>query len=224
VTAHPCEAVAVTALQCGAVAVTALQCEAVAVLAHRYGAVAVTAHQCGAVSVTAHQCEAVAVEVDSSERPTFPVFANADHFSNAASSDEVVREESVYSSTGVHTNYGPCNILSNPGLHYNRNLEYHYNNPSPGYNTESDTNDLPMNATTSHSRKTSLLLCQEQRKHRLYLEALPHPEVRQMESAEGGWPQQDHSPLKKDNARIPRIRYGYSCNKPAPRIHLILEG
>jgi hypothetical protein len=88
-----------------------------------------------------------------------------DHYASPSSSVEVVGWESVHSPTGARTNYGLCNILSNLDLHQNKNLEYSYNNPSPGYNNVSDTNDLPMDATTSHSRKTSLHLSQEQRKH-----------------------------------------------------------
>ena len=97
----------------------------------------------------------VVVEVDSSGRPKCPVFPNGDHFANSSSSVEVVGEESVHSPTGAHTSYDPCKILSNPGPHQNRNLEHRDNNPSPGYNTVSDTSDLPMDATTSHSKNTN---------------------------------------------------------------------
>jgi len=100
----------------------------------------------------------VSVEVDSSERPRFLAFPNVDYYSSSSSSVEVVGEESVHSSTGVRTNYGLCSILSNPGLHQNKNLEHCYNKPNPGYNNVSDTNDLPMDATTNHSRKTCLHL------------------------------------------------------------------
>jgi hypothetical protein len=119
----------------------------------------------------------VAVEVDSSERPRFLAFANVDHYANSSSSVEVVRKESVHSSTRARTNYGLCSILSNPGLHQSRNLEQCYNTPSPGYNNVSDTNDLPMDATTNHSRRTCLLLYQVQRKHRSYPASLSHSEV-----------------------------------------------
>ncbi len=100
----------------------------------------------------------VSVEVDSSERPRFLAFPNVDYYSSSSSSVEVVGEESVHSSTGVRTNYGLCSILSNPGLHQNKNLEHCYNKPNPGYNNVSDTNDLAMDATTNHSRKTGLHL------------------------------------------------------------------
>ena len=119
----------------------------------------------------------VAVEVDSSERPRFLAFANVDHYANSSSSVEVVRKESVHSSTRARTNYGLCSILSNPGLHQSKNLEQCYNTPSPGYNNVSDTNDLPMDATTNHSRRTCLLLYQVQRKHRSYPASLSHLEV-----------------------------------------------
>ena len=107
----------------------------------------------------------VVVEVDSSGRPKFLAFPNVDHFASSSSSVEVVGEESVHSSTDARTNYDLCSILSNLGLHQNKNLEHCYNNPSPGYNNVSDTNDLPKNATTNHSRNRSLHQCQGQRRH-----------------------------------------------------------
>ncbi len=119
----------------------------------------------------------VLVEVDSSGRPKFLAVPNVDHYASSASSVEVVGEESVRSSTGARTNCGLCNILSNLGPHQNKTLEHGHNNPNPGYNTVSDTNDLPMDATTNHSRKTGLPLCQEQRKHRSYQASLSQPEV-----------------------------------------------
>jgi hypothetical protein len=122
----------------------------------------------------------VVVEVDSSGRPKFLVFPNVDHFSSPSSSVEVVGEESVHSSIGARSNYGLCSILSNPDLHQNKNLEHCYNNPSPGYNNVSDTSDLPMDATTNHSRKIALHQCQEQHKHRSNQVSLSHPVVRQI--------------------------------------------
>jgi hypothetical protein len=100
----------------------------------------------------------VVVEVDSFGRPKFLAFPNVDHSANSSSSVEVVGKESVHSSTDARTNYGFCSILSNLGLHQNKNLEHCYNNASPGYNNVSDTNALPINATTNHSRKTYLHL------------------------------------------------------------------
>jgi len=114
----------------------------------------------------------VAVEVDSSGCPKFLAFPNVDHYANSSSSVEVVGEESVHSSTGARTNYGLCSILSNLGLHQNKNLEHSHNNSNLGYNNMSDTNDLPIDATTSHSRKTDLHLCLEQHKHHSYQVAL----------------------------------------------------
>ncbi len=121
----------------------------------------------------------VVAEVDSSGRPTFVVFPNVDCYATSASSVEVVGDQSVHSAMGAHTNYGLCSILSNLGLHHNKNLEHCYNNPSPGYNTVSDTNHPAMDATTSHSRRTSLPLPQAQRKHWVHQVALSQPEVRQ---------------------------------------------
>ena len=123
---------------------------------------------------------AVVVEVDSSGRPTFVAFPNVDCYATSASSVEVVGDQSVHSATGARTSCGCCSILSNLGLHHNKNLEHCYNNPSPGYNTVSDTNHPAMDATTSHSRKTSLHLSQAQRKHWAHQVALSRPEVLQI--------------------------------------------
>jgi hypothetical protein len=116
-------------------------------------------------------------EVDSPECPKLLAFPNVDCSANSSSSVEAAGEESVHSSTGARTNYGLCSILSNPDLHQNKNLAHSDNNPSPGCDNVSDTTGLAMDATTSHSRKTSLLLSREQRRHRLYQALLSHPEV-----------------------------------------------
>ena len=123
----------------------------------------------------------VVVEVDSSGRPRFLAFPNVDYFASSSSSVEVVGEESVHSPTGARTNYGLCSILSNLGLHQNKNLEHCYNNPSPGYNNVSDTNDLPIDATTNHSRKRGLHQCQEQRRHHRIRYHYHTPEVPQIQ-------------------------------------------
>ena len=123
---------------------------------------------------------AVVAEVDNSGHPTSVPFPNVDCYSTSASSVEVVDDQSVHSATGARTSYGPCSILSNQGLHHNKNLEHSHNNPSPGYNTVSDTNHPAMDATKSHSRKTSLHLSQEQRKHWAHQVALSQPEVLQI--------------------------------------------
>jgi len=108
----------------------------------------------------------VVAEVDSSGRPTkFLAFPNVDYHASSSSSVEVVCKESVHSSTGVRTNHDLCSIFSNRGLYQNKNLEHRYNKPNPGHNNVRDTNDLPIDATTSHSRKTSLHLYQGQRRH-----------------------------------------------------------
>jgi hypothetical protein len=104
-------------------------------------------------------------EVDSSGRPKSLAFPNVDHFASSSSSVEVAAEESVHSPTFVHTTDGPCSILSNLGLHQNKNWEHFDNNPSPGHNNGSDTNLLPIDATTSHPRRRGLHQCREQRRH-----------------------------------------------------------
>jgi hypothetical protein len=122
----------------------------------------------------------VVAEVDSSGRPRSVAFPNVDCYATSASSVEDVGDQSVHSATGARTNYGLCSILSTLDLHHNKNLEHCYNNPSPGYNTVSDTNHPAMDATTSHSRKTSLHLSQAQRKHRAHRVALSQPVVLQI--------------------------------------------
>ena len=122
----------------------------------------------------------VAAGVDSPGHPTFVASPNACSFPSSSNSVEIVGEVFVGSPTGAHTNYGLCSILSNLGLHHNKNLELCYNNASPDYNNVSDTNDLPMDATTNHSRKTGLHLYQEQRKHYWYRVILSHSGVLEM--------------------------------------------
>ncbi len=108
----------------------------------------------------------VVVAVDSSGRPTKSLaFPNVDYFASSASSVEVVGKESVHSSTDARTNDDLCSVLSNLGLHQNKNLECYYNNPSLGYKNVNDTNGLPIDATTNLSRKRGLHQCQGQRRH-----------------------------------------------------------
>ena len=107
----------------------------------------------------------VVAEVDSSGRPKFFVFPNICSFPNCSSSLQVVGKVFVGSSTGARTNYDLCSILSNLDLHQNKKLEHCYNNPNPGHNNVSDTNDLPIDATKNHSRKRGLHQFQGQRKH-----------------------------------------------------------
>jgi hypothetical protein len=122
----------------------------------------------------------VAVGVDSPGPPRFHAFPSGDCHASSSSSVEVVGKESVRRSTGVRTNDGLCSILSNLGLHQNKNVEHCHNKPSPGHNNASDTNDLPIDATTSHSRRTSLHLYQGQRRHTSQV-SLPPRVVREIE-------------------------------------------
>jgi len=137
-----------------------------------------------------------AVDVDSPGRPNFFLaFPNVDYYASSSSSVEVVGQESAHNSTGVRANHGLCSILSSLGLHQNRNLARGYNNPSPGYNNVSDTNDLPIDATTNHPRKTALHLYQEQRKHSPYQATLSPPEVPQIRRVAAEKFQYLHLPL-----------------------------
>jgi hypothetical protein len=104
-------------------------------------------------------------EVDSPGRPKFVVSPNTYSSPSLSSSVEFDGEVFVGSSIGARTNYGLCSTLSNLDPHQNKNREHTYNKPSPGHNNVSDTNGLPMGATTNHSRKKGLPQHQEKRKH-----------------------------------------------------------
>lgn len=119
----------------------------------------------------------VLIEGDSSGRPKSRAVPNADHSASSASSVEVVGEESVGSPTGARPKHGLCSNLANRGLHQNKNVAHGHNKPTPGYNPGSDTTDLPMDATTTHSRKTGLPLYQARRTHCSYQASLSQPEV-----------------------------------------------
>jgi len=64
----------------------------------------------------------VVVEVDSPARPRSLAFPNVDQHASSSSSAGVGGRESARNSTCALANHGSCNILSNPGLHQNRNL------------------------------------------------------------------------------------------------------
>jgi hypothetical protein len=121
-----------------------------------------------AFDVLAHPSD-VAVLVDSHERPRFP-FPTVYYYASSSSSVEVFGWESFHNTKGVRARYGFCNILSRQGLHHNKSLEHCDNKPSPCYNNVNDTSVLPMDATTSHSRKICQHLYQEQRIHHPYQE------------------------------------------------------
>jgi len=122
----------------------------------------------------------VAVEVDSPGRPRSLAFPSVDYHASPSSSAQAVGQESVQNSTSVRANDDLCSILSNLGLRQNKILEHNHNKPNHGHNNASDTNDLPMDATTSHSRKTALHLCLEQHIHRPYQVSLLPPVVREI--------------------------------------------
>jgi hypothetical protein len=125
---------------------------------------------------------AAAVGVGSPGRPRSSVFPNVDHYASPSNSAEAAGWEYVHSSICARTNHDFGNVLSNQGLRQNKNLELRYSNPSPGHNTVSDTNDLPIAATRSHPRKTGLYLYQGQHIHRPYRASRLHPEVTEMQS------------------------------------------
>jgi hypothetical protein len=119
------------------------------------------------------------VGVDSARRPSFFAFPNTGYYASSSSSFEAGGEEFVHISTGVRTTYGLCSILSTRGLYQNKNLELCCNKPNSGYNNVSDTSGLPMDATTSHSRKKCLRRYQEQRTHRKHQVLQSPPEAPQ---------------------------------------------
>jgi len=170
---------AVSAVEPGVVFAAAELSPEAAAFAAEPGAVFVSEPQASVyiavASVVLIPVSAFVVEADSPGRPRFPAFPNVYHFSSSSSSVEAVGEESVHSSIGARTNYALCNILSNPGLHHNKNWGHYYNNPMPGHNNVNDTSALPIDATTSHSRKRGLHQCRDQRKHRPNQVSLSHP-------------------------------------------------
>ena len=128
-----------------------------------------------------------AVEVDSPGHPRFFAFPNVDRYASPSSFAEVAGGESFHSSTGVRTNYVPCSIPSNPGLHQNRNLERCYSKPNPGYNNAIGTSGLPRDATTTRPRKTCLRRHQEQRTHTYQVSRSPPAAPRKRWAAAGGY-------------------------------------
>jgi len=120
---------------------------------------------------------AAAVGADSSVHPRISAFPNSDHAPSSSSSAEDAGEGYVHSSTGVRTNYGLCSVLSSPGLHHNKKGVRSYNKPSHGHSNMSDTNGLPRDATTNHSRKICPHLYQEQRTHSSYQAARSQTEA-----------------------------------------------
>jgi hypothetical protein len=122
----------------------------------------------------------VSVEVaegDSLGRPTSFVAPNGGYHASSSSYAAAAGKESARNAMDVRTNRDLCNILSNAGLHHNKNAEHSYNRPNHGRNNASDTNGLPMVATTSHSRKRFLHRCRVRRIHHPYQAERPPPEV-----------------------------------------------
>jgi len=119
------------------------------------------------------------VEADSSGHPRFFAFPNTCSFPKYSSSSGHGCRESVHSSTGVHTNHESCSILSNLGLYQNTKLEWCCNNPTLGYNSVTDTNDLPKISTKNHHRNRGLHQYRGQHRH-MYQVALSLVVVRQI--------------------------------------------
>lgn len=101
------------------------------------------------------------------------VFPNIDQHAIPSSSDEVDAPEFAHNAIDVHANGDHDRIPSILGQHQNKILEHSHNKPNPYYSTVNDTNDLPIDATTSHSRKIDQHLYQEPHKHHLCQEARP---------------------------------------------------
>ena len=109
-----------------------------------------------ALSVFSVPVSGLVAEFYSPGHSTLLVSPSVDYYASSASSAAVAGNESVYGPIDDHTNYGPCNVFSILGLHHNKNSVHYCNTPIPGHNSASDTNDLPMDATTIHSRKIDL--------------------------------------------------------------------
>jgi hypothetical protein len=129
-------------------------------------------------SVVANPVSLGATWADSPGHPTFVGSSpNTCSFPSSSSSVELGYKVLVYNPTDARTSYGLCSVLSNAGLHHNRNSEHYDNNPSLCRSNVNDTNGLPIDATTNHSRKTGLYLCKDQHRYRCQA-ALPVPAVR----------------------------------------------
>jgi hypothetical protein len=103
--------------------------------------------------------------VDIFPRSIFFLFPNIDCYSRLSNFAEDVDKESVGSPTDAHANDDLRSIFSNLGLYHNKNMGYIYSKPNPDHSNVSDTNALPMDATTSHPRKRCLRQRQVQRRH-----------------------------------------------------------
>ena len=113
------------------------------------------------VFVVSSPVSVVVEGADICRRPTFFLFPNIDCYTSLSSSVEDLDNESVGNSTGARANDGPCSIFSSRSLYHNKNQGYICNKPNPDHNNVSDTNDLPIDATTNHDRKRCLLLYPE---------------------------------------------------------------
>jgi hypothetical protein len=103
--------------------------------------------------------------VDICRCPIFFLFPNIDYYTSLSNFVEDVHKGFVGSPTDAHANDDLCRMLSNRSLYHNKNLEYIDNTPNPDHNTVSDTNALPMGATTNHDRKRCLHRYPVQRRH-----------------------------------------------------------
>ncbi len=112
------------------------------------------------------------VAVDSSERPRFFLFPSNDSDAISPSCAATGGMGFVHSATDARTRCGPGSIVASPGLRHNKNWEHFHNKPSLHHNDVSGTSDLPMDATTSHPRKTIPPLYEGRHKH------LPYPATR----------------------------------------------
>jgi hypothetical protein len=134
-----------------------------------FSIVHVSGHQ---VSVHIHTAFAVLIPVsfvmegvDIFQCSIFFLFPNIDYCSRLSNFFEDVDKESFGSPNDTHANYDLYSTLSNQSLYHNKNMGYICNKPNPDHNNVSDTNVLPIDATTNHPRKRCLHQCQVQRKH-----------------------------------------------------------
>jgi hypothetical protein len=131
-----------------------------------------------AVPVSAPASRAVVV-VDSSAPPRSVACPNVDYFAIPASSFEVVGNQCVHNTSGARANHALGNRLSISDLRRNRMSAHGHNKPSRGRSNVIDTNDLPIGATTSRSRRTCLSLYRGRRTHSMYRVRLPRREAPQ---------------------------------------------
>jgi hypothetical protein len=93
--------------------------------------------------------------------PMFYSFSNIDCCASLSNYVEVFDGVSAHSPSSVHTICVLRNIFSSPDPHQNKTMGRHCKKPIPDHSNANGTTCLPMDATTSRSRKRCLHLFPE---------------------------------------------------------------